>query len=68
MFIPKLRKIEQVVADIKKIDPNTELNRRMILQLISEGLLTATKYGNAWLINVDELYSLFYREVKKWKY
>lgn len=65
MFIPKLRKIEQVVEEIKKVDPNTELNKRMILQLISEGILTAHKYGNTWLINVDELYSLFYREVKK---
>lgn len=61
MFIPRLRRIEQVIKEIKEFDKNTELNWRIIQQLIKTGAITSIKIGNAWLINVDELYSLFYK-------
>ena len=61
MFIPRLRRIEQVIKEIKEFDKDTELNWRMIQQLIKTGAITSVKIGNSWLINIDELYSLFYK-------
>lgn len=62
MMIPRFRRIEQVLKEIKEFDPNTELNWRIIKGFINDGLLTGIKIGNAWLINIDELYSLFWRK------
>ena len=50
--------------EIKKVDPDTELNWRLLKQLIKEGKLSQMKIGNAWLVNTDELYSLFWKENK----
>lgn len=65
MFIPKLRRIEQVVKEIKEFDKDTEINWRTIQQLIKSGVITAIKLGNAWLVNVDELYSIFWNKEQK---
>jgi hypothetical protein len=64
MYVPRFRRIETIVKEIKKIDPDTALNWRMIKQLISQGEITKMKIGNAWLVNIDELYSIFYKEKK----
>lgn len=64
MYIPRFRRIEQVLKEVKESDPNTELNWRLIKQLIDSGIVTKKKLGNAWLINVDELYSIFWRNNK----
>lgn len=66
MYIPRFRRIEQVLKEIKETDPNTELSWKMIKQLIENGAITQKKLGNAWLINIDELYSIFWRD-NKWK-
>ena len=39
-------------------DPNTVITRHFIESLIHSGQLTALKYGDAWLVNLDELYLL----------
>ena len=65
LYIPKFRRIEDVLKEIKETDPDTELNWRFIKQLISNGNISQMKIGNAWLINLDELCSIFW-EVK-WK-
>lgn len=64
MYIPRFRKIDQIIDEIKKVDPDTELNWRLLKQLIKEGKLSQMKIGNAWLVNTDELYSLFWKENK----
>lgn len=64
MYIPSFRKIDQIIDEIKKVDPDTELNWRLLKQLIKEGKLSQMKIGNAWLVNTDELYSLFWKENK----
>ncbi len=64
MYVPRFRRIETIVKEIEKVDPNTALNWRMIKQLISQGEITKMKIGNAWLVNIDELYSIFYKEKK----
>lgn len=63
LYIPKFRRIEDVLKEIKETDPDTELNWRFIKQLISNGNISQMKIGNAWLINLDELCSIFW-EVK----
>lgn len=39
-------------------DPDTVITRHFIESLIHSGQLTALKYGDAWLVNLDELYLL----------
>lgn len=59
MYIPRLRKINDVIAEIKAQDPQTVINWKLVKRLIKEGKLTAMKFGNAWLINLDEFYGFF---------
>ena len=61
-YLPRLRRINDVIKEIKSIDPDTELTWFLIQHLIKEGKITAIKYGNSWLINLDELYGLFWRK------
>ena len=65
MFIPRLRRIEQAIKEIKEFDKDTELNWRIIQQLVKTGVITSVKIGNAWLINIDEIYSLFWNKESK---
>ena len=59
MYIPRLRRINDVLAEIKAQDPETELTWKLVKRLIKDGKLTAVKFGNAWLINLDEFYGFF---------
>ena len=56
MYIPRLRRISDVINEMKKADPDSIITYYTIIKLIEVGKLTALKYGNAWLINIDELY------------
>ena len=56
MYIPRLRRIETVLKEIKATDPKTVISRWFILQLVRSEEITPLKYGDAWLINTDELY------------
>lgn len=59
MYIPRLRKIGHAIKEIKSIDPNTELNEYLLFQLVRKKELKTIKYGNAWLINLDDLFRFF---------
>ena len=59
MYIPRLRRINDVLAEVKKADPQTELNWRLLQHLAKSGDISCLKFGNSWLINLDELYGLF---------
>ena len=59
MYIPRLRRINDVIAEIKAQDPQTVINWKLVKRLIKEGKLTTMKFGNAWLINLDEFYGFF---------
>lgn len=58
MYIPRLRRISDVINEMKKADPESIITYYTIIKLIEVGKLTALKYGNAWLINLDELYCI----------
>ncbi len=56
MYVPRLRRIETVLKEIKQTDPQSVISRWFIIQLIRSEEITQLKYGDAWLINTDELY------------
>ena len=56
MYLPRLRRISDVVKEVKRADPESVITYCAIMKLIECGKITAMKYGNAWLINLDELY------------
>ncbi len=59
MYIPRLRRISDVINEIKEQDKDTMLTHALIEQWVKQGNITPMKYGNAWLINLDELYLSF---------
>ena len=67
MYIPRLRKKDNIMKIVKEIDPNTALTKYLIEQLIKKGKITAIRYGNACLINLDELFDFFYLKRKRKK-
>lgn len=56
MYVPRLRRIETVLKEMKQSDPKSVISRWFIIQLIRAEEITPLKYGDAWLINTDELY------------
>ena len=65
MYIPRLRKRENIMKEIKKIDPDTALTEYLIERLAKTGEITEIRYGNACLINLDELFDYFHKKDKK---
>ena len=65
MYIPKLRKKELVINAIKEIDENTCVTTYLINTLVKKGEITKINYGNAHLINLDELAEFFTTKEKK---
>jgi hypothetical protein len=65
MYIPKLRKKDKVINDIRKIDPNTALTTTLITKMIRKGEISKIDYGNAQLVNLDELAEFFSRKEQK---
>lgn len=59
MYIPRLRRINDVLAEMKKRDPKTALKWRTVQYMIKQGAIISIKFGDAWLINIDELYNYF---------
>lgn len=56
MYIPRLRKIETIVKEMRQFDPDTVITRHFLEELIYTKKITPLKYGDAWVINLDELY------------
>lgn len=63
MCIPRLRKIDAVPKDMKQSDPDTVVSRFFITKLLRERKITPLKYGDAWVVNLDELYGYLNGEV-----
>ena len=60
MYVPKLRKVNDVLKEIKKVDPNTAITENVLRTMIKDGTISHLKLGPTVLINPDELYSLFW--------
>ena len=59
MYIPRLRRISDVLNEIRAEDPETDVSQYVVKELLKTGKITSMKYGNAWLVNLDELYAYF---------
>lgn len=56
MYLPRLRRIDTVIKTMKQADRNTVISRFFPTKLLREGKITPLKYGDSWVINIDELY------------
>ena len=59
MYMPRLRRIDTVLKTMKQVDPDTVVTRYFITTLLREEKITPLKYGDAWVVNIDELYGFF---------
>ena len=59
MYIPRLRRISDVLTAMQQEDPGTFISRAILLELIQKKKISRMKYGNAWLINLDEINAFF---------
>ena len=55
MYLPRLRRISDVLDEVKRTEPDTCLTYHMLIDLMKDGAITPLKYGNAWVVNMDEL-------------
>ena len=55
----KLRRISDVIKEMKAQDPDSPVSWYFLRELCKKGKITTLKFGNSWLINVDELYAFF---------
>ena len=56
MYLPRLRRIDTVIKIKKQADRDTVVSRFFLTKLLKEGKITPLKYGDSWVINIDELY------------
>ena len=59
MYVPRLRKINQLIDEVKKQDPNTAITYYLIETMFFRNQLSKIKWSNIWIINVDELADFF---------
>ena len=59
MYIPKLRRISDVIKEMKVQDPASPISWYFLRELCRICKINTLKFGNSWLINVDELYAFF---------
>lgn len=59
--IPRMRTTAKIVAEIKAIDPGTEVTEYCIRQLVKAGAVPVVWAGNKALINLDDVISLLYQ-------
>ncbi len=53
--IPRMRTVSNAVAEIKKIDPNTDFTERALRRMVSKKEIPTVQIGNKKLINLDLL-------------
>ena len=56
--IPRMRTAPKIVAEIKALDPGSEVTEHYIRQLVKAGTVPVVWAGNKALINLDDVLSL----------
>lgn len=56
--IPRMRTAPKIVAEIKALDPGSEVTEHYIRQLVKAGMVPVVWAGNKALINLDDVLSL----------
>ena len=58
MSIPRMRTAPKIVAEIKALDPGSEVTEHYVRQLVKAGTVPVVWAGNKALINLDEVLNL----------
>jgi len=56
--IPRMRTAPKIVAEIKALDPDTEITEYYVRQLVKEGAAPVVWAGNKALINLNDVLNL----------
>ncbi len=62
MYIPRIRRVADVIKIFKEEDKDTMITQALIKNWIKQGKVACRKYGNAYVVNLDELYKSFKRQ------
>lgn len=57
--IPRMRTAPKIVAEIKALDPDTEVTEYYVRQLVKAGAVPVVWAGNKALINLNDVLDLF---------
>ena len=57
-YIPRMRTIAKIVAEIKALDPGTEVTEYYIRQLVKHNAVPVTWAGSKALVNLDAVLNL----------
>lgn len=53
--IPRMRTAPKIVAEIKALDPSSEVTEHYVRKLVKDGTVTVVWAGNKALINLDDV-------------
>lgn len=56
--IPRMRTAAKIVAELRAMDPNSEVSEHYIRQLVKKGIVPVTWAGSKALINLDDILAL----------
>lgn len=56
--IPRMRTAPKIVAEIKALDPESDVSEHYVRQLISKGAVPVVWAGNKALVNLDDVLDL----------
>lgn len=56
--IPRMRTAAKVIAEIKALDPDSDVTEYCIRQMIKDGVVPVLKTGNKALVNLDDVLAL----------
>ena len=68
MYIPKLRRISDVIKEIKAQDPNSPVSWYFLRELCKKGKITTLKYATRGLLTWTSFIHFFKVEVNENKY
>lgn len=58
--IPRMRTASKIVAEIKALDPGSEVTEYFVWQLVKDGAVKPTWAGNKALINLDDVLDILW--------
>ena len=58
--VPRMRTASKIVAEIKALDPDSEVTEYFVRQLVKDGSVKPTWAGNKALINLDDVLDILW--------
>lgn len=63
--VPRMRTVHNIVAEIKALDPASEVTEYFVRQLVKDGIVKPTWAGNKALINLDDVLDILWAGTAK---